>query len=79
MQSHLKALGRIRRGLGIGEWIADIDVGRATDTLPVGDGAACRAVRDVLIKPARRAAIGMVIAGHDDYGFHTTWEIPKAR
>src|SRR5215510_2072681 len=79
MEAHLKALGRIGICLGTGQWTVRIDIRRAPDTLPIRYRAARRAIGNMLIKAAGRAAIRMVITGHDEHRFYPTREIPEAR
>ena len=65
--------------LGIGDLRVRVDVRRAADALPVGDRAARRAVRDVVVEASRRAAVGVIVAGHDDDRLQHPREVPEAR
>ena len=56
-----------------------IDVGGAAHALPVGDRAARRAVRLVLLEAADGAAVGMVIAGHHHCGLQVSRQEPEPR
>ena len=56
-----------------------IDVGGAAHALPVGDRAARRAVRLVLLEAADGAAVGMVVAGHHHCRLLVSRQEPEPR
>ena len=53
------------------------DVRRGPDTSPIRHGTAGCTITYVLIEPSRRAAVVMVIAGHNHRRLKSAWEIPE--
>ena len=65
--------------LGVGDRRAGIDVGRGADALPVGHRAAGRARCQVAVELPARAAVAVVVAGHDDRRLVAAREVPEPR
>ena len=80
VQRDLEAVGLVRRRPAASvSGRVRVDVGGAADALPVGDRAAGRAERLVLVEAPGGAAVGVVVAGHHDDRLLAAREVPEAR